>query len=143
MTVFHYVVLAAFVLFAVADTVGRRTAFPNVPFWRVMGAISFVLYFTIATYAPFLWDAWFGAHQLIDGSALPFWAQIVTGFLILEFGIYFWHRTCMHGTRCGVSPIRCTTPPSGSTSGVRTTSIRSIRSAGRSWVQPVWSGFSG
>lgn len=92
MTFFHYVVLAAFSLFAIADHFGRRTSFPNVRFWRLMGIASFILYFSIATYAPILWDEWFGAHQLIDGSKLPLWGQVVSGFLILEFGIYFWHR---------------------------------------------------
>lgn len=95
MTPFHYVVIASFALFAVADHLGRRTAFPDVRYWRTMGAISFVLYFTIATFAPFLWDEWFGSHQLVDGSRLSFWAQVILGFLVLEFGIYFWHRT-MH-----------------------------------------------
>lgn len=96
MTAYHFIVIAIFVAFAVADHLGRRTRFPDVRFWRTMGAISFVLYFAIATWAPYLWDEWFGAHQLIDGSALPLWAQIVTGFLVLEFAIYFWHRA-MHG----------------------------------------------
>lgn len=92
MTSYHYIVLACFILFVLADYFGKRTRFPNVKFWRVMGIVSFVLYFAIATYAPFLWDSWFGAHQLIDGSRLPFWSQVAGGFLVLEFGIYFWHR---------------------------------------------------
>lgn len=92
MGIYHYIILGLFCAFAIADTIGRRTNFPSIPYWRVMGVISFVLYFAIATYAPFLWDEWFGAHQLLDGSSLPFWAQIVSGFLILEFAIYFWHR---------------------------------------------------
>ena len=95
MTSYHYIVLALFAGFVTLDTWGRRTAFPQVRFWRLMGVVSFVLYFAIATLAPFLWEAWFGAHRLVDGSELPFWAQIVLGFLILEFGIYFWHRA-MH-----------------------------------------------
>ena len=92
MTIYHYIVLGLFLVFVLADHFGKRTAFPNVPFWRTMGVISFVLYFAIATWAPFLWDEWFGAHQLVDGSKLPFWAQVLGGFLVLEFGIYFWHR---------------------------------------------------
>jgi sterol desaturase/sphingolipid hydroxylase (fatty acid hydroxylase superfamily) len=95
MTIYHYIAIGLFLTFALADHFGRRNDFPDIRFWRVMGLISFVLYFAIATYAPFLWDEWFGAHQLVDGSKLPFWAQIVVGFLVLEFGIYFWHRT-MH-----------------------------------------------
>lgn len=95
MNIYHYIVIGLFAVFAGADYFGKRTRFPDVRYWRVMGAVSFILYFAIATYAPFMWDGFFGAHQLIDGSVLPFWAQVVTGFLILEFGIYFWHRT-MH-----------------------------------------------
>lgn len=95
MTPYHYIVIAVFAVFALVDHFAKRTAFPDVRFWRVMGAVSFVLYFTITTLAPFLWDEWFGAHQLFDGSRLPFWAQVVGGFLVLEFGIYAWHRT-MH-----------------------------------------------
>lgn len=95
MTIYHYIVIGLFILFVIADHVGKNTAFPDVRFWRVMGLVSFILYFTIATYSPFLWDGFLGSHQLIDGSVLPFWAQVVIGFLILEFGIYFWHRT-MH-----------------------------------------------
>jgi hypothetical protein len=54
MTIFHYVVLGCFVGFVLADHFGKRTAFPDVRYWRVMGVVSFLLYFTIATYAPFL-----------------------------------------------------------------------------------------
>jgi sterol desaturase/sphingolipid hydroxylase (fatty acid hydroxylase superfamily) len=95
MTVYHYIVIGLFLAFAAADWLGHRNRFPDIAFWRVMGVASTILYFTIATFAPFLWDSYLGSHQLIDGSALPFWAQVAGGFLILEFGIYFWHRA-MH-----------------------------------------------
>lgn len=95
MTVFHYIILGVFLVFALADHVGRRQRFPDVRYWRVMGVFSFVLYFTIATLAPFLWDEWLGSYQVFDGSAMPFWAQILVGFLVVEFAIYFWHRA-MH-----------------------------------------------
>ena len=41
-------------------------------FWRLMGVASFLLYYTIATFAPFLWDEWLGSRQLMNLSALPF-----------------------------------------------------------------------
>lgn len=94
-TTYHYIVICIFAVFAFADWYGRRTDFPDIRYWRIMGVVSAILYFTIATFAPFLWDEWLGARQLIDGSVLPFWAQVVSGFLVLEFGIYFWHRA-MH-----------------------------------------------
>lgn len=95
MTTYHYIILAIFVGFAIADGVARARHFPDVAFWRMMGIASAILYFAIAATAPFLWDAWFGAHQLFDASTLPFLVQVVIGFLVLEFGIYWWHRT-MH-----------------------------------------------
>jgi sterol desaturase/sphingolipid hydroxylase (fatty acid hydroxylase superfamily) len=95
MDLFTYIILGCFIAFVIADHLGKRTAFPNIRYWRTMGAISFVLYFAIAIYAPYMWNDFLGAHQLIDGSVLPLWAQVVIGFLIIEFGIYFWHRT-MH-----------------------------------------------
>ncbi|MBO9670183.1 MAG: sterol desaturase family protein [Sphingobium sp.] len=95
MTIYHYIVLGIFVAFVIADHLGKRTAFPDVRYWRLMGTISFILYFAIGTFAPFMWDGFLGGHQLFNGSNLPFWAQVVVGFLVVEFGIYFWHRT-MH-----------------------------------------------
>jgi sterol desaturase/sphingolipid hydroxylase (fatty acid hydroxylase superfamily) len=95
MTVFHYIVIAFFLVFAAIEMIARRRAFPDVRFWRLMGVLSFILYFAIATFAPFLWDAWLGSHQLINASKLPFIAQIVIGFFVVEFAIYFWHRA-MH-----------------------------------------------
>ncbi len=95
MNIYHYIVIGLFALFAVADHFGRRHAFPDVRYWRVMGLASFVLYYAIGTFAPFLWDEWLGAHQLFDLSGLHFALQVLIGFLVIEFGIYFWHRT-MH-----------------------------------------------
>jgi sterol desaturase/sphingolipid hydroxylase (fatty acid hydroxylase superfamily) len=95
MNIYHYIVLGLFAVFALVDQLGRRNAFPDVRFWRVMGVVSFLLYYVIATYAPFLWDSWLGAHTLFDLSGLNIALQVLIGFLVIEFGIYFWHRT-MH-----------------------------------------------
>lgn len=95
MNIYQYIVLGLFVSFALVDHFGRRHAFPEVRFWRVMGVVSFLLYYVIATYAPFLWDSWLGAHTVFDLSGLNIALQVLIGFLVIEFGIYFWHRT-MH-----------------------------------------------
>src|SRR3546814_10660772 len=63
----------------------------------MLGVASMLLYFAIATFAPFLLDGWLGNHQLFDASALPFALQLVTGFLVLELGVYLWQRT-MHNS---------------------------------------------
>ncbi len=100
MNIYHYIVFGLFAIFAATDFILRARDFPGVALWRTMGVLSTLVYFAIATYAPFLWDAWLGQYQVIDASALPFALQVIGGLLLLELGIYAWHRT-MHN----VDPI--------------------------------------
>lgn len=97
---YHYLTLALFLGFAGLELAlaagGRR--FPAVTRWRMKGAAFTLLYFAVATYAPFLWDGWLGQYRLIPADHWPFWAQVIVGFLVLEFGIYAWHRT-MHNVQ--------------------------------------------
>lgn len=97
MTIYHYIAFGLFATFAIADFLLQARHFPNVRLWRIMGLLSMALYFAIATWSPFLWDAWLGSHRLVEASTLPFAAQIALGFLLLQLGIYLWHRT-MHRT---------------------------------------------
>src|SRR5215212_7208412 len=92
---YHYVALGMFAGFALLEIVSRGRNFPPVTRWRLKGAGFTLLYFALATYAPLFWDGWLGEHRLLAGDQLPLWAQLVLGFLALEFGIYAWHRT-MH-----------------------------------------------
>lgn len=92
---YHLIALAMFVAFVVAELATRARAFPEIAGWRVKGTIFTLLYFATATYSPLLWDAWLGEHRFFDASALPFWMQVLGGFLALELGVYAWHRT-MH-----------------------------------------------
>lgn len=94
---YHYIALALFAAFAAVDLVARARRFPDVRYWRLKGAAFMLLYFAAATYAPLMWDSWLGQYQLVDGSVLPLWAQMLGGFLLLETGVYAWHRT-MHNT---------------------------------------------
>jgi len=95
---YHYVALALFAGFAVLELVSRARTFPEVTNWRLKGAAFALLYFAVGTYAPLLWDAWLGDQRLFAVDALPLWAQIAGGFLVLELGIYCWHRT-MHNVQ--------------------------------------------
>ncbi|HWT11540.1 MAG TPA: sterol desaturase family protein [Allosphingosinicella sp.] len=94
---YHYIALGLFALFAAVELVARARNFPEIRLWRLRGAAFLVLYFELATYAPLMWDGWLGEHRLFAADSLPLWAQIAGGFLVLEFGIYVWHRT-MHNT---------------------------------------------
>ena len=63
MNIYHYIVIGLFLAFAVADHFGRRHDFPSVRYWRVMGVISFLLYFTIGTFRnPREWEGENGFH---------------------------------------------------------------------------------
>jgi len=92
---YHYVALGLFIGFALLELVARGRSFSAVPRWKLKGAGFALLYFALATYAPLFWDGWLGEHRLLAADSLPLFAQIAGGFLLLELGIYAWHRT-MH-----------------------------------------------
>lgn len=94
---YHLIALGLFAGFAAIDLLTRARDFPDVRHWRLKGIAFTLLYFAAATYAPLLWDGWLGEHRLVDATTLPLWAQILAGFLILQLGVYAWHRT-MHST---------------------------------------------
>ena len=96
--IYHLIALGLFVAFAAVDLAARARVFPEVPNWKLKGLAFTLLYFAVATFAPLMWDGLLGQYQLVDGSALPFWAQVLVGFLVLELLIYAWHRT-MHNVQ--------------------------------------------
>jgi sterol desaturase/sphingolipid hydroxylase (fatty acid hydroxylase superfamily) len=95
---YHYLALALFTGFALLELVAQGRAFPAVVRWRLKGTAFALLYFAVGTYAPLLWDGWLGEHRLLAADTLPLAVQIVGGFLLLELGIYVWHRT-MHNVQ--------------------------------------------
>ena len=92
---YHYVAVGLFAGFALLELVARGRNFPQVTHWRIKGAGFTLLYLALATYGPLFWDGWLGEHRLFAADTLPLWVQIVGGYLVLELGIYAWHRT-MH-----------------------------------------------
>ena len=94
---YHYIALGMFGGFALLELILRGRDFPEVTRWRLKGTAFMLLYFTLATIAPLFWDGWLGEHRLLAADTLPFWVQLLGGFLALEFGVYAWHRT-MHNT---------------------------------------------
>lgn len=96
---YHLVSYALFSCFAVLEMLraGRGRLFPVMPGWKLRGLAFTALYFAVATYAPLLWDEAIGRYSLLDASALPLWAQIAGGFLVMQLFIYLWHRT-MHSS---------------------------------------------
>lgn len=83
--------------FAALDLLAPARTFPKLPFWKAKGLASAVLYYLISTRAPFLWDGVLAEHTLIDASGLSLWAQAPLALIVLQLGVYAWHRT-MHGS---------------------------------------------
>jgi sterol desaturase/sphingolipid hydroxylase (fatty acid hydroxylase superfamily) len=92
---YHQIALALFAGFVLAELLLPGRAFPALRLWRARAALSTLAYFAVATFAPLVWDGTLGAYRLFDATTLPFWAQVLGGFLALELGVYAWHRT-MH-----------------------------------------------
>jgi sterol desaturase/sphingolipid hydroxylase (fatty acid hydroxylase superfamily) len=94
---YHYVAFALFTAFALLDLASQARSFPQVRFWRLKGVASTFLFIGVSTTAPLFWDAWLGEHRLVDATSLPLWIQVVGAILLLELGIYVWHRS-MHAS---------------------------------------------
>lgn len=95
---YHLIALGLFAGFAILDLAAAARAFPRMRLWKLRGLLFTLSYFVLATYAPLLWDGLLGEHRLFDATAFPLWAQIVGGFVLLELGVYAWHRT-MHNVQ--------------------------------------------
>jgi len=87
------VVLGMFAAFCGIDLAVHGRPFPAVRWWRTKGLVATALYFALAYFLPVLWDEWLAGRRLMDASVLPFWSQLVLGFLVLQLGTYAWHRT--------------------------------------------------
>jgi sterol desaturase/sphingolipid hydroxylase (fatty acid hydroxylase superfamily) len=84
---------ALYASFALIEHLMPARRLPQVGLWRVRGVLALLLYLAISVAGPMLWDATIAEHRLFDASTLALWAQVAGGFLLLEFGIYVWHRT--------------------------------------------------
>jgi sterol desaturase/sphingolipid hydroxylase (fatty acid hydroxylase superfamily) len=89
------IIAAFYATFAILDFVAPARKLTRVRLWRLRGIVAFFLYVAISIAGPMFWDAAIAEHMLFDASGLPLWAQIGGGFLLLELGVYIWHRT-MH-----------------------------------------------
>lgn len=94
---YDYFFFSVFAGLALLDMIVPARHFPRISGWRIKGLVSAALYYLISSYSPFLWDAWLGQYQLIDGSQWPFWVAFPAALLVYQLGVYAWHRT-MHNT---------------------------------------------
>ena len=89
-------IIVFFLAFLAYDTLRPARRYAKVKGWVPKGIASFVVYATLSTALPFVWNAWLGEHRLIDATSLGTLRGAAVGFLGLQVFIYAWHRT-MHG----------------------------------------------
>jgi sterol desaturase/sphingolipid hydroxylase (fatty acid hydroxylase superfamily) len=86
-------VLALYVALIAADYLRPARTFERVSYWRARGALAAVVYFAIASNLPLWTDALLADYRVIDASALGVGWGALVGLLVLELGVYVWHRT--------------------------------------------------
>jgi sterol desaturase/sphingolipid hydroxylase (fatty acid hydroxylase superfamily) len=68
---------------------------PAVAGWKWRGLAAFGAYFFLSSYLPMLWSEQLAQYQLADLSVLGTWGGALIGLLVIEAGVYAWHRS-MH-----------------------------------------------
>jgi sterol desaturase/sphingolipid hydroxylase (fatty acid hydroxylase superfamily) len=91
------VVFAMYASLAAWEAIAPARKLPQARRWRVRGVASFTVYFFLSTYLPLLWDTHLARYQLLDLSGLGTAGGTLVGLLVLEVGIYLWHRG-LHGS---------------------------------------------
>ncbi|KAB2308326.1 sterol desaturase family protein [Betaproteobacteria bacterium SCN2] len=70
---------------------------PKVAGWKWRGLAAFGMFFFLSSYLPLVWTEWLVQYQLVNLSPLGTWGGALIGLLVIEAGIYAWHRT-MHAS---------------------------------------------
>lgn len=65
--------------------------------WPLRGIIAFFIYLYVSSYLPLIWGEYLAPLQLFDLSVVHPVVAAIVGLLVVEFGIYWWHRS-MHET---------------------------------------------
>jgi sterol desaturase/sphingolipid hydroxylase (fatty acid hydroxylase superfamily) len=68
---------------------------PPIPYWHIKGLASFIVYFFISSYLPFVYAAWCPTFHLLNLSSMNIWTGALVAILLSELGVYVWHRS-MH-----------------------------------------------
>ena len=69
--------------------------FPKIKGWGFVGVGFMVLMTSVGVVAPLLLPVdWLATHRLIDGTRLGIPGGILIGFVVVEVGIYGYHRAC-------------------------------------------------
>lgn len=84
---------ATYVVMLAIERMWPARSFPARTGWQWVGAGFLVLSMAIGTALPlFLPVDWMAEHRLVDGTKLGVVGGALVGFVVLELGVYAWHR---------------------------------------------------
>lgn len=89
------VILAMYVLLVAWEAVFPARVLPEIPWWKTRALCIFVVYFYLTTYLPLYIDPLLTYFQVFDLSGLGTIGGAFVAIVLLQAGIYFWHRA-MH-----------------------------------------------
>ncbi len=84
--------IALFAGFALAERLWPARVQAAVRGWKLHGVLAFAVTLTLSLKAPLLWDEWLAGHTLIDARGLGHAGGAALAFVVLQLGIYGWHR---------------------------------------------------
>lgn len=70
--------------------------FPRITYWPLKGAVAAGVFFTLTVIVPLAISTAIGSVHLLDLRSASFLFQAVLATLLLQAGVYAWHRT-VHG----------------------------------------------
>jgi sterol desaturase/sphingolipid hydroxylase (fatty acid hydroxylase superfamily) len=93
MELLPFLIVGTYAAFALYEAFRPGRAFPTVARWRSKGFLFLISGLALTATLPPIWEAWLGDYRLIDATGLGTWGGALFGFLVLELGIYLWHRS--------------------------------------------------
>lgn len=89
------IVISIFVVLAIAEEIRPARPLQKIPYWRLAGIASFLIYFFVSSYLPLIWNDYLAQYRVFDLTWLgDYWGALVA-LLVYELGVYGWHRS-MH-----------------------------------------------
>lgn len=90
-------ILAIYAFLILWETLAPGRILPKVKYWKIRGLAVFFFNFFLSSYLPLLWNDYLAPFQCLDLTGIGTFGGSLVGILLLEFGIYVWHRT-MHAS---------------------------------------------
>lgn len=91
-SVYNLLLMGVFALFVLIDYLAPARQFPESRWWRLRGIASALVYFALATYAPFMWSDALSAYLFMDATDWSLLVAVPLGYAFMQLVQYLWHR---------------------------------------------------